>query len=158
MSRRRGRRPRGRGRGTRAGLAWALATAVGVVGMAYFAIHTASTDPAGEPRTLPAPGERVRVEILNGGGVPGAARLATELARAAGYDVVYFGNAPSFDHETSEVVERVRRSDFAEGVAAVLGIDIVRSDPDPDRYVDLSVILGRDWRPPAADGPLPEQP
>lgn len=158
MSRRRGRRPRARGRGTRAGLAWAVATAVGVVGMAYFAINTASTDPAGEPRTLPAPGERVRVEILNGGGVPGAARQATELARAAGYDVVYFGNAPSFDHETSEVVERVRRSDFAEGVAAVLGIDIVRSDPDPDRYVDLSVILGRDWRPPDAAGPLPEQP
>jgi hypothetical protein len=155
MSRRRGRRSVGRGRGSRAGLAWAVATAVGVVGMAYFAIHTASTDPVGEARTLPAPDERVRVEILNGGGVPGAARQATELARAAGYDVVYFGNAVSFDYETSEVLDRVSRSDFAEGVAAVLGIDIVRSDPDPDRYVDLSVILGRDWRPPAAEGPLP---
>lgn len=158
MSRRRRRSARGRGRGTRTGLAWAVATAVGVVGMAYFTIHTASTDPAGDARTLPAPGERVRVEILNGGGLPGAARQATELARAAGYDVVYFGNATTFDHETSEVVERAGRSDFAEGVAAVLGIDIVRSDPDPDRYVDLSVILGRDWRPPAAEDPLPEQP
>lgn len=156
MSRRRRRGRAARARGTRIGLAWALGTAIGVVGMAYFAIHTASRDPV-ESRTLPAPAERVTVEILNGGGVPGAAQRATEIARTAGYDVVYFGNAASFDHETSEVVERVRRADFAEGVAAVLGIDIVRSDPDPDRYVDLSVILGRDWRPPAAV-PLPEQP
>lgn len=160
MSRRPSRRPSTARAGTRprSGLAWAVLVASGLVGIAFFTIHTASEDPAPEQRTLPAPQERVRVEILNGGGVTGAARRATELARAAGYDVVYFGNAARFDHEISEVVDRVGRHDFAAGVAAALGIDNVRSDRDPDRYVDLSVILGRDWQLPEDSEPPPEQP
>ena len=149
----RGKRP---AKGTSAGLLWAVTLAFGLVGAAFFTIRTSSEDPAAEQLTPPPPAERVRVEILNGGGVPGAAARATELARAAGYDVVYFGNAPTFDHARSEVVDRVGRSDFARGVAEALGIDNLRSEPDEDLYVDLSVILGQDWQPPDASGDGPE--
>jgi hypothetical protein len=41
--------------------------------------------------------ERIRVEILNGGGHAGAAREATDQLRDLGFDVVFFGNAGSFD-------------------------------------------------------------
>ncbi|MCA1789451.1 MAG: hypothetical protein LC667_06225, partial [Thioalkalivibrio sp.] len=62
-----------------------------------------------------------------------------------GLDVVYFGNAASFDRVESEVVDRVGRPEFAQVVAEVLGIRNVRSEPDPDRYVDVSVVLGSEW-------------
>jgi hypothetical protein len=126
--------------------------AFGLVGAAFFTIRTSGDDPAVEQRTPSLPEQRVRVEILNGGGVPGAAARATDLARAAGYDVVYFGNASTFEHTESEVVDRVGRTDFARGVAEVLGIDSLRSELDEDLYVDLSVILGQDWQPPDAPG------
>ena len=84
-----------------------MTLAFGLVGAAFFTIRTSSDGQTDEQLTPPPPTERV--EILNGGGVPGAAARATELARAAGYDVVYFGNAASFDHTESEVVDRVGR-------------------------------------------------
>ena len=50
------------------------------------------------PRNSTAAGlGRVRVEILNAGGKEGMARLATDLLRDSGFDVVYFGNAQDFD-------------------------------------------------------------
>ena len=36
---------------------------------------------------------RVRVEVLNAGGVPGMASRATDHLRESGFDVVYYGNA-----------------------------------------------------------------
>lgn len=152
------RRGKNAAQGTPAGLVWAVTLAFGLVGAAFFTIRTSSDGRTEEQLTPPPPTERVRVEILNGGGVPGAAARATELARAAGYDVVYFGNAASFDHTESEVVDRVGRADFARGVAEALGIDNLRSEPDEDLYVDLSVVLGQDWQPPGAPDADPESP
>lgn len=93
---------------------------------------------------------RVRVEVLNAGGVTGMARSATRIVRQAGFDVVDFGNAltaaGNFDTERpSVVIDRVGRTDFAQAVAASLGIDNVQSDPDPNLFVDVSVVLGREW-------------
>lgn len=156
--RRRGRRPAGSLR--RGGLWGALLTASAVVAVAFFSIHTASESPDEPARTVPVPAvdARVRVEVLNGGGVPGAARRATDAARATGFDVVFFGNAGSFDKVESEVVDRVGRPDHARAVADALGIRIVRSEPDPDRYVDVSVVLGSDWTPPGARDGSSEEP
>ena len=96
----------------------------------------------------PALGVRVRVEVLNGGGRDGVARSATDVLRDAGFDVVFFGNARSFDQDSSVVVDRVGELEWARAVADALGIPIVRSDPDPNLYLDVSVVLGRDWVPP----------
>jgi len=136
----------------RSGLWGALIAAATLVAVAYFSIHTESEIPEEAARALPAVDVRVRVEVLNGGGVPGAARRATDAARSIGFDVVFFGNAGSFDQAESEVVDRVGRPEYAQAVAEALGIHNVRSIPDPDRYVDVSVFLGADWTPPAQDG------
>ena len=48
---------------------------------------------------------RVTVEVLNAGGVSGMARAATVALRSAGFDVVSFGNASSFDQVESVVVD-----------------------------------------------------
>jgi hypothetical protein len=93
-----------------------------------------------------APDERVRVEVLNAGGVAGLARTATSRLREAGFDVVQFGNARTFDRDSSVVIDRVGRPDLAEAVANVLGIPNVLSEPDPNLFVEVSVLLGRTWQ------------
>jgi hypothetical protein len=51
------------------------------------------------------------------------------------------------------VVDRVGREQLAEAVANALGIRNVLVEPDPDLFVDVSVLVGRDWagRAPEAD-------
>ena len=91
---------------------------------------------------------RVTVEVLNAGGVSGVAREATAALRAAGFDVVSFGNASSFDQVESVVVDRIGDPNPALSVASVLGIRNVRSEPDSNLYLDISVLLGSQWLPP----------
>lgn len=90
-------------------------------------------------------GERVRVEVLNAAGIPGLARTATEQLRQSGFDVVYFGNASGEGPDTSWVLDRVGDLDAAERVADALRIEQVRTRVDTTLFVDVSVILGRDW-------------
>lgn len=92
-------------------------------------------------------GERVRVEVLNAGGRADMARRATDLLRSRGFDVVYFGNAESFDQETSRVLDRVDRPEAARAVAEALGIAGVGREPDRNLYLDVTVRLGSDWDP-----------
>ncbi len=103
-----------------------------------------------------AQGERIRVEVLNGGGRAGMARLATEELRDRGFDVVYFGNGSPV--EASEVVDRVGRLDLARDVARGLGVERVRSEADSSRFVDVTVHLGPDWGPIDGPGEDPEPP
>lgn len=93
---------------------------------------------------------RVRVEVLNAGGYAGAAREATGALRELGFDVVFFGNAGTFDRDSSVVLDRMGSLERARSVADALGIRNVRSEPDSNLYLDVSVVLGRDWHPPRA--------
>jgi hypothetical protein len=88
---------------------------------------------------------RVRVEVLNGLGEPGAAEKAAARLRAMGFDVVYFGNAPSFGHEHTQVLARSKDRAAARRVADSLGLDSALVRPDSTLYLDASVILGSDW-------------
>lgn len=109
-----------------------------------------SPDTPAEPGSSPARDgevgrERVRVEVLNAAGVAGLARAGTERIRAAGYDVVYYGNAAAFGRDTSVVLDRSGRSDAARAVAAAMDIPLVLEQPDTSLYLDVTVVLGRDW-------------
>jgi hypothetical protein len=98
-------------------------------------------------RAAPArPTERIVVEVLNGTRRQGAARAATRLLRGQGLDVVFLGNADSLSALTQVLV---RRGDpgRARYVAAALGGGQTRIDVDTLRRVDVSVILGDDFRP-----------
>jgi hypothetical protein len=96
---------------------------------------------------IPLPSKRVRVEVLNGGGRSGAAREATEQLRDRGFDVVYFGNAADFGRDSSVVLDRIGAMEPARAVADALGIRNVRSEPDSNLYLDVSVVLGAEWEP-----------
>jgi hypothetical protein len=96
-------------------------------------------------RPIPAPGARVRVEVLNAGGVRGMAAQARDRLRDEGFDVVHFGNASAFGREASVVVHRGGEMEAARAVAEALGIGEVVSEPDPTLLVEVTVLLGSGW-------------
>ena len=100
---------------------------------------------AGHAYAIPSPGRRIRVEVLNGTRRAGVARVATRALRQQGLDVVFFGTGPA--SESTRIY--VRRGDPGQGrdVAEALGIGRVVIQPDTLRRVDVSVLIGSDWRP-----------
>jgi len=101
-------------------------------------------DPS-EAGDIPSQGDRIRVEILNAGGVQGMAGQATDQLRDDGFDVVYFGNAQSTGQTGSVVLARTADRDAAAEVAAALGIEDVRMELDSALLVDVTVLLGSEW-------------
>ena len=87
---------------------------------------------------------RIRVQVRNGSGIPGAAAQVTEYLRDAGFDVVDFGNAEEFDEPRTLVIDRVGARDRALEVAAALRGVPVRSEVDTSLYLDVTVLVGRD--------------
>jgi hypothetical protein len=125
-----------------------LAILVAVIGLLSAATYLGRRFPeagAAEDQARHAPSERVRVEVLNAGGVAGVARDVRNVLLDAGFDVVQFGNAASFDRDTTVVIDRIGREDLAEAVANALGIRNVLVETDPNLFVDVTVLLGRDW-------------
>ena len=92
---------------------------------------------------------RVRVEVLNAGGREGMARLATDLLRDRGFDVVYFGNAEEFGRDSTMVLDRASRPQAAAAVGKALSTDWVESRPAENLYLDVTVLLGSEWSPEA---------
>lgn len=94
-----------------------------------------------------ADGARVIVEVLNASGRRGLARIGTRELRREGLDVVYYGTA---DTTVDSTLILVRRGPLAAGhrVLRALGAGRVREAPDPLPRVDVTVLLGPDWRPP----------
>ena len=89
---------------------------------------------------------RVMIEVLNGTQRQGAARTATRMLRGRGLDVVFLGNADSAETWTRVIVRR-GDPDRARYVVGVLGVGKIVVEPDTFRRVDVSVILGEDFRP-----------
>ena len=74
------------------------------------------------------------------------AREATRRLRDLGYDVVETGNDATRD--STIVLDRSNHLEWAELVARALGGAPAESRPDSSRYLDVTVLLGRTWRPP----------
>ncbi len=100
---------------------------------------------AGHAYAIPKPDKRIRVEVLNGTQRAGLARTATRALREQGLDVVFFGSGPTAD--STRIF--VRRGDPGQGreVAEALGGGRISIEPDTLRRVDVTVLLGKDWRP-----------
>jgi LytR cell envelope-related transcriptional attenuator len=97
-------------------------------------------------------GTRIKVEVLNGTRTKGLARRATLYLRGRGFDVVGSGTNTE-PRATTVVYDRSSHPDWARLVARALNATAV-SRPDSSRYLDVTVILGADWRAP----PLPFHP
>ena len=93
-------------------------------------------------------GVRIRVEVLNATRVRGLARRATLHLRDRGFDVVHTGTSPE-QRDSVLVLDRSNNPHWARLVADALGGARVEVRPDSSRYLDVTVLLGGGWRPPA---------
>jgi hypothetical protein len=100
----------------------------------------------GHAFAIPDSENRIVAEVLNGTDVNGLARVGARVLRQAGIDVVYFGGTTKTDSTTIIV----RRGDRARGEAVrkAMGVGRIREQRDTTRHVDVSVILGPDFRGP----------
>ena len=104
---------------------------------------------AARDHLYPVPGgdDVVQVEVLNASGKQGLGRVGTRTLRRNGFDVVFFGTADTTSDSTHLIVRRGSR-ERAEEVRKALGVGKIESIPDSTRRVDVTVILGMDWKGP----------
>jgi hypothetical protein len=102
--------------------------------------------PVSHAFAIPPAQGRLIVEVLNGTRRQGAARSATRMLRSHGVDVVFLGNADSAEGMTRVIVRR-GDPERARTVRGVLRTGKIVVEPDTFRRVDVSVILGDDFRP-----------
>jgi hypothetical protein len=91
---------------------------------------------------------RVRVQVLNATDITGLARRATMVLRDRGYDVVETGNTKG-PLDTTIVLDLSGHADWAQRIAKTLAPARVQARKDTSRYLDIAVVLGAAWRPPA---------
>jgi hypothetical protein len=93
-------------------------------------------------------GVRIKVQVLNATRIRGLARRATMHLRDRGFDVVDVGTDPNA-RDSILVLDRSGHPEWAKLVARALGGGQVLARPDSSRYLDVTVLLGGSWRPPA---------
>jgi hypothetical protein len=91
-------------------------------------------------------GIRIKVEVLNGTKTKGLARRATFFLRDRGFDVVGSGTE-TVQRATTVVFDRSGHPDWAARVGRAMSAPVV-TQRDSSRYLDVTVILGANWRPP----------
>ncbi len=92
-------------------------------------------------------GVRIKLEVLNGTRNRGIARRATLYLRDRGFDVVAMGNSGK-QQDLTAVLDRSNHPEWARLVAAALRARVIER-PDTSRYLDATVIIGKDWTPPS---------
>ncbi|HVX40550.1 MAG TPA: LytR C-terminal domain-containing protein [Gemmatimonadaceae bacterium] len=101
------------------------------------------------PKDARAPdGARIKVEVLNGTRTRGLARRATMLLRDRGFDVLETGTSAR-TQDTTLVLDVSGHPDWANRVAKMFGAARVEARPDSSSYLDVTVVIGATWRPPA---------
>ena len=125
-----------------------------LIGFSAYLYFTPASQPP--PSELPAqvkpvvpakPGRVVQLDVLNGCGAKGAAMKFTNFLRSNGFDVVEMKNYKTSHVANTMVVDRMGDLRIARQVASVLGISEknVIQQINPDYYVDVSVIIGKDY-------------
>jgi LytR cell envelope-related transcriptional attenuator len=130
----------------------ALVLRIGIVGAAAAVLGGAAVVTARQPASVlrvEAPsGVRIRVQVLNATPTRGLARRATGYLRDRGFDVVDVATA-SQGRDSTLVIDRSGHPQWAQLVARALGGVAVESRLDSSRYLDVTVLVGRDWTPPS---------
>ncbi|MBX3145604.1 MAG: LytR C-terminal domain-containing protein [Gemmatimonadales bacterium] len=96
----------------------------------------------------------VVVEVINATGREGLARQVTRLLREQGVDVVYFGSTDRRPDSTTVIIRRGVDPERGRPVARMVGTKRVTVEADSTRRVDLTILLGADYRLPAGRLPL----
>ncbi len=96
-----------------------------------------------------------KIEVLNGCGIKGIALKFTDFLRRNGFDVIETGNYTLlgmrksdyyFDVRETIVIDRSEKLSPARDVARILGTDNIIKQISSDLMVDVTVIIGKDYK------------
>lgn len=96
----------------------------------------------GEPLDLSSQ-EVLRLEVLNGNGVEGAAGRMSDLLEEQGFEVASIGEADNYDFETTTIIVRPEALASAQALVDLLGFGTVSTGSLTDG-IDAIVIVGLD--------------
>lgn len=146
-----------RRRRRRIALAVVLLGALGVVfrgrtprGDAAKAANDVAATPVVRPPRIVPESIRIKVEVVNATDIRGLGQLATAWLRDQGFDVVSTTTAPEKERrDSSLVLDRSGHPAWAALAAKAIGGASVAARADTLRFLDLTVLVGRTWRPPS---------
>ena len=93
-----------------------------------------------------APEERIRVEVLNGAGISGLAGRVTDRLRAAGFDVVYYGNASGeLDRDSTTILDRAGNQAAIDALSNAIDVERIESAIDTSLYLEATLIVAEDF-------------
>ena len=127
---------------------WRVVSLGAVIAVVGGTALVTARSPAAASRVEAPPNGRIRVQVLNATATRGLARRATTYLRDRGFDVVDVATAPEARVSTL-VIDRSGHPEWAHLVARALGTVAVEARLDSSRYLDVTVLVGRDWTPPA---------
>jgi hypothetical protein len=125
-----------------------------VIGFFSYGYLTRKSEPPPSPvvqkqpeQTPQKPSRVIQLDVLNGCGAKGIGIKFTNYLRASGFDVVEMKNYKSFHVPQTMVVDRIGNLQTAKQVAKALGVSEknVIQQLNPDYYVEVSVIIGKDY-------------
>jgi len=100
-----------------------------------------------DPQKVFLRNSNLRVEVLNGCGVNRLAIRVTDLLREQGFNVVSVGVTHSDSFTESVVLERAAEGmENARYFAKRIGCKNIGKDVDPALYLDITLIVGNDYR------------
>jgi hypothetical protein len=110
-------------------------------------------DDSAQPESTPPLEERTQVEILNGCGGTGVAKIFEAILRKEGFDVVNTDNYVEdgkirWDVPASRIIDLTGNTEQAEIIAEKLGIaeTHVISQSNPNEIYDVRIIIGKDFK------------
>lgn len=92
--------------------------------------------------------EEIRVQILNGSGLPGMTQAVAERLVGEGFKVVLSGNANRLDYEATQIViyESTPEAQAAgERAGELLGVGNLQVSVNQQGIVDLTIVVGKDF-------------
>ena len=87
-----------------------------------------------------------RIEVQNGCGAEGAADKVRDFLRSNQFDVLRFGNASSFNFDSTTIVARKKEMTIARTIAKIMRTRRVILLQNGDTTYDVTVIIGRDYK------------
>jgi len=97
--------------------------------------------------------ENIQIEILNGCGVNGIAKIFQTYLRDQGFDVVNTDNyivagKRHWDLQESKIIDHIGNREQAEALARTLGIAFAKIEVKESEIAiyDMSVVIGKDYK------------
>ena len=117
-------------------------------------INTVPVEPEEEEEQQPSTlAHTIQIEVLNGCGVNGVAKIFQERLRENGFDVVNTENyvvkgKVYWDVDQTFVIDQIGVAEQAKAIAKALGIPLtnIESRENPAAIYDISVVVGKDYK------------